>query len=138
MLNSALEWIARLPRTRVLQSSSFHETDPVGGPPQGKFLNSVAKIETSLKPIDLFDRLQQIERDLGRKHGGERWGPREIDLDLLDYHGLGLKLPGLELPHPRMHERAFVLAPLLEVAPEWFHPRLEKTAKELLDEIAHT
>lgn len=131
-LKSAAEKISRLPKTKMVRCSSWYETEPVGGPPQGKFLNGAAKIETSLKPLDLFDRLQQIERDLGRKPGGERWGAREIDLDLLDYDGVGLKLAEVELPHPRMHERFFVLAPLAEIEPQWKHPILEETVKTLL------
>jgi len=124
-LRLALEKIGKLPKTHVIQSSTFHETEPVGGPPQGKFLNGVARIETFLKPIDLLERLQLIEEELGRPRERVLWGPRVIDLDLLDYDGLELKLPGLELPHPRMHERPFVLIPLAEIAPEWRHPHAD-------------
>ena len=134
-LKSAADRISRLPKTKLVRCSSWHETEPVGGPPQGKFLNGALKIETSLKPLDLFDRLLQIEKELGRKPGGERWGPREIDLDLLDYDGLGLKLPELELPHPRMSERRFVLEPLVEIEPEWPHPILGETAGVLLERL---
>lgn len=134
-LKSAVEKIAKLPKTQVIRRSSWHETPPAGGPPQGLFLNGVAKVETALKPVDLLDRLQQIEQDLGRPRDREKWGPRVVDLDLLDYGGLGMKSAGLELPHPRLHERPFVLVPLVEIEPEWFHPRLKKTAKELLEEI---
>jgi len=124
-LRLALEKIGKLPKTRVVKSSTFHETDPVGGPPQGKFLNGVARIETSLKPKDLLERLQLIEEELGRPRERVQWGPRVIDLDLLDYDGLTLNLPGLELPHPRLRKRPFVLIPLAEIAPEWRHPHAD-------------
>ncbi len=136
-LRQALERVGKLPKTHVVRCSTLHETDPVGGPPQGKFLNAAARIETSLKPMDLLDRLQQIEQEMGRPPERIRWGPRVVDLDLLDYDGLQLKLPELELPHPRMHERPFVLAPLAEIEPEWPHPILAKTVRELLNDSPH-
>ena len=89
------------------------------------FLNGVARIETSLKPKDLLERLQLIEEELGRPRERVQWGPRVIDLDLLDYDGLTLNLPGLELPHPRLRKRPFVLIPLAEIAPEWRHPHAD-------------
>ena len=124
-LRAALERLAQLPQTRVIRCSSWHETAPVGGPPQGMFLNGVARIETSLKPKDLLERLQLIEEELGRPRERVQWGPRVIDLDLLDYDGLTLNLPGLELPHPRLRKRPFVLIPLAEIAPEWRHPHAD-------------
>ena len=132
---AALERLAQLPKTRVIRCSSWHETAPVGGPPQGMFLNGVAQIETSLKPKDLLDRLQQAEEEIGRPQERVRWGPRVIDLDLLDYDGLVLRKPELELPHPRIHERPFVLIPLAEIAPEWCHPVLQQTATDLLENL---
>lgn len=135
-LKSAVEKISKLPKTKLIRCSEWHETDPVGGPPQqGKFLNGVAKIDTSLKPIDLLERLLQIEIDLGRPPQREKWGPRIIDLDLLDYDGVGLKLAGLKLPHPLLHERLFVLAPLAEIEPKWTHPELGETAQALLSKV---
>ena len=114
-LRLALQKIGELPGTRVARSSSFHETDPVGGPSQGKFLNAAARLETGLEPLDLLRGLQKIEREMGRPAEHERWGPRVIDLDLLTYDNLALNTPELTLPHPRMQERRFVMIPLHEI-----------------------
>lgn len=114
-LRAALQKIGELPSTRVVKSSTFHETDPVGGPPQGKFLNAAAQLETGLEPLDLLHGLQKIEREMGRPAEHERWGPRVIDLDLLTYDNRVLNTPELTLPHPRMQERPFVMIPLDEI-----------------------
>ena len=130
-LTEALKRIAALPQTKVLQISSFIETECQGGPPQGKYLNAAAKIETSLKPLVLLRSLQEIEIHLGRPIDHPLWGPRVIDLDLLSYDDQILETATLSLPHPRLHRRLFVLIPLTEVDPHWVHPQLKKTAKEL-------
>ena len=114
-LRLTLQKLGELPETRVAQSSAFHETDPVGGPPQGKFLNAAARLETGLEPLELLRGLQKIEREMGRPAEHERWGPRAIDLDLLTYDDLALQTSELTLPHPRMHERPFVMIPLNEI-----------------------
>ena len=114
-LRLALRKIGELPDTRIAQSSTLHETDPVGGPPQGKFLNAAARVETDLEPLELLRGLQKIEREMGRPAEHERWGPRAIDLDLLTYDDLALQTPELTLPHPRMQERPFVMIPLNEI-----------------------
>ncbi len=98
----------------VLLRSSLIETDPVGGLPQGRFLNGVVKARTDWPPEELLKRLKAIERRLGRKPT-VRNGPRPIDLDILLYDDLTIRLPHLVIPHPRMHERAFVLIPLYEI-----------------------
>ncbi len=111
--------LARLDGTRLSALSSVYETAPVGGPPgQPPFLNAVAAVETALSPRRLLDGLLAIERDLGRIRGPERNGPRTIDLDLL-LHGDSRLRAGedLEVPHPRLSSRAFVLVPLAEIAP---------------------
>jgi len=98
----------------VLRSSRVYETDPVGGPPQPEFLNAVLEVRTELEPRELLKVCLEVESETGRVRG-ERWGPRVIDLDLLTYGGIEMDEPELTLPHPRMHERAFVLVPLLEL-----------------------
>lgn len=103
---------------RVLRASRVYETAAVG-PPQPDYLNAVLEVRACRGPRGHLRSLQAIERALGRDRSTEvRWGPRPIDLDLLWQAGLRISLPGLELPHPRLHERSFVLAPLCELAPE--------------------
>jgi 2-amino-4-hydroxy-6-hydroxymethyldihydropteridine diphosphokinase len=111
----ALRQAAELLGARRL--STVRETEPWGVTDQPRFLNAVAELETDLPPRELLQRLLDVERSLGRTRGGERWGPRTIDLDLLLYGGETIDEPGLTVPHPRMHERLFVLEPLAELAP---------------------
>jgi 2-amino-4-hydroxy-6-hydroxymethyldihydropteridine diphosphokinase len=108
----------------VLATSQVYETAPVGGPPQGSFLNAALRVQYMLSPIALLDELQRIEHELGRVRD-VRWGPRTIDLDVLWIDGLTVDEERLVVPHPRLSERAFALAPLLDVAPEapYAHPR---------------
>ncbi|HET7521963.1 MAG TPA: 2-amino-4-hydroxy-6-hydroxymethyldihydropteridine diphosphokinase [Bacillales bacterium] len=101
----------------VERLSSIYETDPVGYLNQEKFLNMAAKVSTTLTPNELLDVISHIERELGRKRA-VRWGPRTIDLDILLYDRLHIKTERLQIPHPRMCERAFVLIPLAEIAPD--------------------
>lgn len=99
---------------RVVRSSRVYETDPVGGPPQPQYLNAVVEVATDLEPEELLRVCLEVESELGRTRG-ERWGPRTIDIDLLAYGDREIAEPDLTLPHPRMHEREFVLVPLLEL-----------------------
>lgn len=98
---------------RVVRSSRVYETEPVG-PPQPDYLNAVIEVETDLEPRHLLRRCQEVEEELGRVPG-ERWGPRIIDLDVLTYDDEEIDEPDFQVPHPLMHERAFVMAPLLEL-----------------------
>ncbi len=129
-IESALEAICRLPGTCVVARSSLHETEPMGGPPQGLFLNAAAEVETRLAPRELLLGLQEIERSLGRVRR-ERNGPRPIDLDIVLFGERVIAEPGLEVPHPRFRERGFVLAPLREIAADARDPVTGKTVEEL-------
>jgi 2-amino-4-hydroxy-6-hydroxymethyldihydropteridine diphosphokinase len=102
---------------RVLRSSRVYETDPVGGPPQPDYLNAVVEVEARGTATDLFRAGLEVEEAMGRKRA-ERWGPRVIDVDVLTFGDETIDEPGLRIPHPRMHERAFVLIPLLELDPD--------------------
>lgn len=135
-LTLAVEEMKKLPDTRVAGVSSWHETEPLGGPAQGPFLNGAARLFTSLGPSELLNHLQAIEVKLGRPKDHARWAERTMDLDLLAYDDQLLRAPGLTLPHPGLHERPFVLRPLAEIAPEWIHPVLHRSARELLDALS--
>src|SRR3989338_8540245 len=130
----ALSLLREIPSIKVLVVSSIIETLPEGGPPQGNFLNGALKIETDLLPLEFLSKLKGIERRLGRVKQ-EPNGPRPIDLDILFYDDVVIvDGKSLTIPHPRLHEREFVLKPLLEIAPDFIHPRLGKSVKELYDE----
>jgi len=116
----------------VLRESPIYETEPVGFTDQRWFLNMVVEAETALFPMQLLARVGKIERKLGRVRTMVN-GPRTIDIDILLYANAVVRTPQLEIPHPRMHERRFVLAPLADLAPALRHPVLRKTVRELLD-----
>ena len=114
-LRQALDKLGSDPAIEILDVSRFYRTPPWGDAEQDDFINAVALIETSLEPMPLLHVLQSIEKLMGRQRSGRRWGPRLIDIDLLLYGDLQCRSEALELPHPRMHERAFVLVPLCEL-----------------------
>jgi 2-amino-4-hydroxy-6-hydroxymethyldihydropteridine diphosphokinase len=136
-LRAALEALTALPGVTGLRASRFYETDPVGPVEQGPFLNAAAVCDTPLSPTALMSRLLEIEHSLGRRPREQRqpWGPREIDLDLLLHGDTVTDTPALTLPHPRMHERAFVLRPLAELAPGMIHPVFNQSVQQLLDAL---
>ena len=125
--------------TNQLQGvSRFYRTSPVDYTDQDWFVNAVVKISTRLSPSDLLDELQAIQRGMGRKADTIRFGPRVIDLDILFYDDQVMHTPELEIPHPRMHKRAFVLQPICDINPSIVHPVLGKTAAVLLASIEDT
>ncbi|MDQ3940076.1 MAG: 2-amino-4-hydroxy-6-hydroxymethyldihydropteridine diphosphokinase [Actinomycetota bacterium] len=107
---------------RVDKVSSLYETAPIGGPPQRSFINLVVRVETELDPRALLVACQQIEQQMGREPSDIKWGPRVVDLDLLTFGEEKVSEPDLEIPHPRMKERCFVLVPLLEIEPDAADP----------------
>jgi 2-amino-4-hydroxy-6-hydroxymethyldihydropteridine diphosphokinase len=116
-LNQAIDALGALPFTDVTARSRFYRTAPWGVHDQPEFINAVVRLYTVLSPHQLLDALVAIEAAAGRVRDGERWGPRTLDLDLLHMDGVTLDDPRLTLPHPRIGERAFVLAPLADIAP---------------------
>lgn len=131
-LIAAIERLRAHSAIRLNRVSSFHLTSPVGGPSgQDAYFNAAALVETHLAPVELLQTLLAIEKDLGRVRG-ECWGPRTIDLDLLLYDDAIIESPKIIVPHPRMHERRFVLAPATEIAANLQHPKLQQTMRDLL------
>ncbi len=115
----------------VVRCSSVYETEPVGYEEQGLFLNAVVLIKTGLSPRDLMSRLLMIEAQSGRIRS-ERYGPRTLDIDIIFYGRRIIREDGLSIPHPEFANRRFVLAPMTEIAPEWFCPVHGKTSADLL------
>ncbi len=131
-LSAARQALERGGEIRVLRFSRLFESLAQGGPPgQPPYLNAVLAVATVLDPVSLLSRCQEIEAEFGRERR-ERWGPRTLDIDILAYGDRVSAGPGLILPHPRLHERSFVLLPLREVSPGWRHPLLGKTVPQLI------
>ncbi|GLI38533.1 2-amino-4-hydroxy-6-hydroxymethyldihydropteridine diphosphokinase [Geobacter hydrogenophilus] len=128
----AVAEIGKLAQTRITALSGFYDTEPVGPVDQPNFLNGVLRVETALSPRHLLVELQRIETEVFRRVRDVQWGPRAMDLDILLYGDLILEEEGLVIPHPRLHERRFVLVPLAEIAPGQIHPKLGKRVDELL------
>lgn len=133
-LEGALTALDATPGLRVLRCSSWYRSAPVG-PPQPDYLNGCALLEVSLAPEALLDRLQAIESRFGRVRA-ERWGPRTLDLDLILFGEMVLDSARLQIPHPRLHERAFVLVPLAEIAPGWIEPLTGRRVADLAGDLS--
>ena len=118
----AVSALGEIDGIEVTQVSSLYETSPIGGPPQRSFVNLVIEIATSLSPRGLLDATQAVEQRLGREPSEIRWGPRVVDLDILTFGEEKISEPDLEIPHPRITQRRFVLVPLLELDPDASDP----------------
>ena len=134
LLEAALERLASGPRLTLLRRSRLYRSPPWGFTDQPDFVNAVAEVETQSPPLELLAELKATERFLGREPQTRRWGPRSIDLDLLDYAQQEMRSDDLVLPHPRMHLRAFVLVPLLELEPCFVIPGIGPAA-DCLDKM---
>lgn len=136
LIRQALGELAELPDTTVVRVSSLYDTEPVGEVEQPRFLNAVAMLDTELTARQLLWNLQRIETRLGRVRT-QPWGPRTMDLDLLLYGDLVIDEPELQLPHPELAQRAFVLVPLVELEPRLVHPVNGLTVVQLLARLEH-
>ena len=130
-IRQALDELEKSPGVRLLGASSFYRTQPVGPVEQPPFINAVFALECGMNPHELLALLLSVEEKMGRIRR-ERWGPRVIDLDLLFFDEAIISEQGLEVPHPRLHERRFVLTPLVEIAPDIIHPVIKKTVFDVL------
>ena len=119
----------------LVKMSRFYRTSPVDYKEQDWFVNAAVQIETTLEPRDLLAFLQAIQLQAGRSKGGIRFGPRILDLDIIFYDCLVVKIPALEIPHPRMHKRRFVLQPICDIDPDIVHPLLNMSVKSLLNQL---
>jgi len=131
-LRTAKSALSMLPRTRLERCSSFYRTVPVGYAEQSDFLNAVCRLSTELDPAMLVEHLLAIEVQHGRVERKQKWGPRILDLDLLLYDQSVMSTPGVTVPHPRLHERAFVLYPLSELDRDLIVPGRGKVAELLV------
>lgn len=132
-IGKAIEELRNSRMVEVVKVSKLYETDPAGGPVQDKFLDGAVEIRTQLTPHELLVLLKITEKKVGRTPSKVRWGPREIDLDILLYGDVVMNEPDLTIPHPQLHLRRFMIEPLAEIAPDVVHPLLKKTARKVLN-----
>ncbi|MCP3952043.1 MAG: 2-amino-4-hydroxy-6-hydroxymethyldihydropteridine diphosphokinase [Desulfobacterales bacterium] len=133
--NRGIDALERIRDITVTGRAGFYKTAPVDYTDQDWFVNTAIRIDTRLSPDDLLIRLKKIEQESGRKRGGIRFGPRVLDLDIIFYDDLVLQTRVLDIPHPRMHKRRFVLRPICDIDPSAMHPTLESPVKVLLEAI---
>lgn len=137
LVEQAVNFLNLADGIKIIRTSALYETEPWGVKEQNWFLNIAVEIKTSLSPQDLMVKCLNIEQMLGRNREKEtRWGERPIDIDIIFYDNALIDSQILTLPHPRMHLRAFVLVPLLELVPDFVHPVLNKTISQIYDELA--
>ena len=134
-LNDAIKLLKKYETIDVMDVSRFYKTEPQNFKDQDWFVNAALKIKTDLEPEDLLSSIKNIEKDLDKDGKPYRFGPRIIDLDIIYYGNLVLKTDHLEIPHPRMHERCFVLIPMCDIGANEIHPVLKKRSDELLNKI---
>jgi 2-amino-4-hydroxy-6-hydroxymethyldihydropteridine diphosphokinase len=134
-VEAAIRELDRLPETKLMAVSGLYRTAPVGKTDQDWFVNAAAVVETGLGPRAMLEALLDVENRMGRVRV-EKWGPRRIDLDLLFYGSATIREENLSVPHPYLHQRRFVLAPLAEIAPDWVHPELGLTVREMSERLA--
>ena len=133
ILEAAVKTLHKVPGITYKKKSSWYRTKAVG-PPQPDYLNGCVNLGVDIEPFELLKILLEIENQFGRERK-ERWGARTLDLDLLLYDDLILDSPTLQVPHPRMPQRAFVLVPLAEIVPDWVEPISKRAIKELVKEV---
>ena len=133
-LKKALKVLKKSPKIEIIKLSSVYETEPWEVESPNWFLNLVLKAECKLPPLQLLDLLEEIEKKLGRKAKSDN-SPRTVDMDILFYNDWIFHTPGLVVPHPLLHKRRFVLAPLAEIEPELEHPQFHKDIKSVLEEL---
>lgn len=126
--------INSITKTLVTKASSYYETQPYGVADQNTFINQVVEIKTELNPLELHQEILKIEKTLGRTSKGDL-KPREIDIDILFYENVIIETDELIVPHRDLHNRAFVLEPLMEINPDFIHPIFKKSVKELLSQL---
>ena len=135
-IQQAVRAIGMLDNTSIVKTSSFYDTEPWGNKKQNWFVNCAIAIDTQLSPEELLLKCQDIEHTIGRiRNQKERWQERAIDIDILMYDNAIITEENLVIPHPYMHERAFVLVPMLEVKPDLIHPVFKKTISQFYDEL---
>jgi 2-amino-4-hydroxy-6-hydroxymethyldihydropteridine diphosphokinase len=134
ILEGALKTLEQTPGITIKAKSSWYKTAPIGGPSQPDYLNGAAILQVQLSPQQLLKTLLEIEQEFGRVRQ-ERWGPRTLDLDVLLFDDLIIETPDLQIPHPRMTERAFVLVPLAEIAPDWIEPVTGEPISQLAQKL---
>ncbi len=125
-------------RSVLVRSSSFYRTSPVDYKDQDWFVNLVVEIKTTLNPFDLLERIKGVEKAMGRKTSTVRFGPRVLDLDIIFFDDQVIQTDTLEIPHPRMHKRRFVLKPICDIEPSMMHPLLGKDMRSLLASLQNS